>query len=358
VGIYAAVAEKRQALPAAKDGPPVRADYREPHLPNLGDVQLRELNQQTIKRFYGDLLIHNVGVRTVRYVHAVIHRALEKAVMYGLLVRNSAHGAALPHLRHQEMSVLDESQVSIFLTAASGSHYEALYHLAVVTGMREGELFGLKWSDLQWKAGVIYVQRQVQRVPKQGWSFIEPKTRSGRRPIRLGPGTLDALRRYKERQELEKEALGKRWKDHDLIFPNQVGNPLEPSNMRKIYNRILEEAGIHRLRFHDLRHTAASIMLNHGVPVIVVSKILGHANPSITLNVYGHLYHESQEGAAKLMDELITPIRVELPPKSDPEVPGNLNEANRDLHQNKEPAKKIGLLHQHIWGTAYPHRYI
>lgn len=104
-----------------------------------------------------------------------------------------------------------------------------------------------------------------------------------------------------------------RWIDHGLIFSNGVGNPLEPSNMRLEFNRLLTEAGLPKIRFHDLRHTAASLMLNHGVPVIVVSNMLGHSKPSVTLDIYAHLYHESQREAAQLMDDLVTPLTVSIP---------------------------------------------
>jgi integrase len=107
-------------------------------------------------------------------------------------------------------------------------------------------------------------------------------------------------------------AEAERWQEHDLIFPSSVGTPLHPSNLRIDFNRTLQAAGIPRIRFHDLRHTAASLMLNHGVPVIVVSKILGHAKPSTTMDIYGHLIHEMQEEAARVMDELVTPIRLEI----------------------------------------------
>jgi len=253
--------------------------------PYIGQVTLKDLTQQRIERFYSELSRDGRGARTVQYTHQVLHKALEKAVLYSLLVRNPSHGATLPRQHHEEMKVWDEAQVASFLAAASGSRLAALYHLAVVTGMREGELFGLKWSDVQWSAGAISVQRQVQRVPKIGWSFIEPKTKAGRRTIRIGPGVMDALRHHQELQQLEKKFAGKRWIEHDLIFPNSIGNPLEPSNMRLDYNRLLEEAGLPKIRFHDLRHTAASLMLNHGVPVIVVSNMLGHSKPSVTLDI-------------------------------------------------------------------------
>jgi integrase len=247
----------------------------------------------------------------------VLHRSLEKAVRYGLILRNPTDGAVLPQYKHTEMMVLDETQVSQLLVAAKGSRHEALYHLAVTTGMRMGELFGLRWSDLHWVSGRIYVRRQVQYVPGYGWSFVEPKTRSGRRTIKLGEGVLQALREHLERQQDERVAAGERWVDHDLIFPSKSGTPLDPSNLRLDFTRVLGLAGLPKIRFHDLRHTAASLMLNHGVPVIVVSKILGHSKPSITMDIYGHLYNEMQDEAAQLMDELVTPICTQLHPKNE-----------------------------------------
>lgn len=163
-----------------------------------------------------------------------------------------------------------------------------------------------------WNSGVLYVQRQVQQVPGQSWKFVEPKTKSGRRPIRLGEGTLQILREHYELQQVHKAKFGERWQEYNLIFPSSVGTPLNPSNLRIDFIRTLDATGLPRIRFHDLRHTAASLMLNHGIPVIVVSKILGHAKPSTTMDIYGHLIHEMQGEAARVMDDLVTPIRVEI----------------------------------------------
>jgi len=199
-----------------------------------------------------------------------------------------------------------------FLSTAHESRYEALYHLAVKTGMRHGELFGLKWSDLQWHNGTLLVQRQVQKIPRKGWSFLTPKPKAGRRAIKVGDATLQILRLHRERQEIEKTFTGEQWKEYGLIFTSKVGTPGDPSNLRLDFNRLIGAAGLPKIRFHDLRHTAASLMLNHGVPVIVVSKRLGHSLPSTTLDVYGHLYHELQNDAARIMDELVTPVPVAL----------------------------------------------
>lgn len=281
-------------------------------IPYIGNSQLKDLRLAGIERFYNNLVQAGLGIRTIRITHSVLHRALEKAVRYGYIVHNPCHDAALPRYQHGEMKVLDEAEVNQLLVTAIGIPFEALYHLAVKTGMRQGELLGLRWSDLQWHSGHLYVHRQVQDARGGGYIFQEPKTRSGRRTIQLGEGTLDALRRHREIQRSQISRMGERWQDNDLIFTSKVGTPINPSNLRKDFAELLEKAGLKKIRFHDLRHTAASLMLNHGVPVIVVSRILGHSKPSITLDIYGHLYHEMQGEAARIMDELVTPIRVEL----------------------------------------------
>jgi integrase len=281
-------------------------------LPHLGDIQVKNLRITRVEQFYSELVQAGMGVRTVRIVHTILHKALEKALRYGLVMSNPAHGAALPRYKHGEMQVLDESQVTQFLVAAQDSPYQALYHLALTTGMRQGELLGLKWTDLQWHSGALLVQRQLQDIRGQGTIYQEPKTRAGRRTIKLGEGTLQALRLHRERQQVLKASAGSRWKENDLIFPSKVGTPRDPSNLRLDFNRILEKAGLPKIRFHDLRHTAASLMLNHGVPVIVASKRLGHSKPSITLDIYGHLYQEMQDEVARKMDELVSPVPVEF----------------------------------------------
>lgn len=280
--------------------------------PNIGNIRLRDLNLARVECFYTTLINAGVGTRTIREVHAVLHKSLKKAVRYGYIQINPVHGAALPRYMHAEMQILNSNQASQFLIASHNSRNKGLYHLAIVTGSRQGELFGLQWSDLMWNSGLLYIKRQVQRVPGQGWKFIEPKTKSGRRSIMLGESTLQILREQLLQQQVHKTKAGDRWQENNLMFPSSVGTPLNPSNLRLDFIRTLETSGLPRIRFHDLRHTAASLMLNHGVPVIVVSKILGHAKPSTTMDIYGHLIHEMQGEAARIMDDLVNPIRVDI----------------------------------------------
>ena len=289
--------------------------------PYMGDIKLKSLNLARIEGVYAKLGDKGCSARTVRVVHSVLHRALNKAVRYGLILKNPASGAALPRYRHPEMQVLDADQLTQFLIASQGSYYEALYHLAIHTGMRQGELFGLKWTDLLWQSKVLHVKRQIRRVPGQGWQFLEPKTSAGRRTIALGDGILQVMQQHKLNQAVQISVAGDRWVENNLIFPNRVGNPGDPSNLRKNFLSVLEKAGLPKIRFHDLRHTAASLMLNNNIPSIVVTKRLGHAKASTTLDIYGHLYQERQEEAAKLLDELITPITVDIPKINQEQIP-------------------------------------
>ena len=281
-------------------------------MPYLGISRLQDLRVEHIEGLYQALLQDGVSVRNVRYVHSLLHRSLSDAVKRGVVGLNAAHGARQPKMLHHEMKILDENQVMQFFIAVQDDRNVALYHMAVKTGMRKGELLGLKWTDLDWKRGTIRVQRQVQRVTGQGMVFMSPKTKAGRRTIALGEETLRILREHRTKQQFESDLAGNQWQDYDLIFPSSIGTPQSPSNLLKTFKSILKCAGLPVIRFHDLRHTAASLMLNQGVPPFVVSKILGHSKASTTMDIYGHLIPLMHEGVGNLMDELLTPIPVEM----------------------------------------------
>jgi len=280
--------------------------------PTLGEMKVKELNINGINHFYQKLIEKGIGISTVRHLHRVLHAGLEYGVKTGILGRNPAHYATLPRQHHKEMEILTEQQISQFLIAASASRYQTLYYLAVITGMRISELRGLRWSDVNWIKGTISVSRQLQEDTGDGTSFSEPKTHAGYRTIKIGGTTLGELQKHRSRLEEDKLLAGANWQEYDLIFPSIHGTPFSQSNVHKDFRSILEAAGLPRIRFHDLRHTAASLMLNHGIPVVVVSRRLGHANPSVTLTIYAHTTVDMQEEAASLMDEIVTPIPVDL----------------------------------------------
>ncbi len=283
-------------------------------LPVLGKLKLRDLKPEKIQQLYNQMVKNGVSLRTVQLVHSVLHRCLVHAVKLGVISRNPDDATTPPKPKPSEMNFFDETQVKQFLITARAKNvrFFALYHLAVATGMRQGELLGLKWSDINWEQGLLQVQRQLTIKKGGGFTFTAPKTKAGTRRLDLGESSLRALRDHCQKQYLEMQAAGDEWQDNDIIFPSSIGTPFIRDNLRKRFKRLLKDAGLPEIRFHDLRHTAATLMLNNGVPVIVVSCRLGHANPSITLNVYGHLIPQKQQEVAIMMDNLLTPIQIEL----------------------------------------------
>jgi integrase len=178
--------------------------------------------------------------------------------------------------------------------------------------LRESELLALRWSDLDWGRKYLKVERQLQRPDGNGVTFTSTKTTYGRRSIALGERTIGVLRSHYERQQHERIAAGEAWVEHDLIFTTSNGTPLHQRNLLRAFKSLLKEAGLPPIRFHDLRHTAASLMLNHDVPVIIVSRRLGHARASITMDIYAHLLPGKQAEAAELIDELVIPTEIRL----------------------------------------------
>ncbi len=290
-------------------------------IPHLGKIKLKDLSPDQIQTFYNHLLATDVGAYSVIKIHILLHSALEQAVKVGLATRNVTHAAIPPKPPVKEMAILEESQISQLLVAAKGGRFEALLHLAVATGMRQMELLGLKWTDLDWVKQTLKVERQLERSTSDQVKFALPKTNQGRRTLALGNQTMTVLRKHYERQNEERKAAGVGWKEFGLIFTTKVGTPLNYRNLLRDFKLLLKAAGLPELRFHDLRHTAASLMLTHDIPVIVVSRRLGHAKPSITLDVYGHLIPSIQAEAAQKIDELITPVEIQSQDQLHPTAP-------------------------------------
>ena len=294
--------------------------------PMLGEILLKDLRPDHVQSLYTKKLEDGVSPSTTRMIHAVIHRSLNDALKLGLIVRNVSDSVTRPKVPRKEMKTLDDYQVRLLIQAAESSQMEALFWVAVTTGLRQGEILGLKWSDLDWQTRRTHVQRQVQRRKGEGLVFCEPKSASGRRVIVLGQSTIDKLRQYKKDQQNDRMLAGNKWQEHDLIFPSPIGTPLDPSNIVKAYKRSLKAAGLPEIRFHDLRHTAATLMLQQGINPKIVQERLGHSDISLTLNTYSHVLPHMQEEAAEKMDELLTLIEV-----------------SDQLNKLKEPKKKYNV---------------
>jgi integrase len=273
--------------------------------PALGRLRLEDLRPDHVQRLYATAQSSGTGVRTVRLIHSVLHRALHQALKWGLVRRNVCDAVDPPIARRTEMTALSARQVDALLSIAESHRLYGLFYLALSTGLREGELLGLRWTDVDWTAGALQVQRQAQWLAGQGVVFQEPKTARGRRAVPLGSATLAVLRDHRKRQVEERLFYGAAWVDQDLLFTTTRGTPLNPSNLIKAFRALLDAAGLPAIRFHDLRHTAATLMLAQGVNPKIVQERLGHASITLTLDTYSHVLPTMQREAADLIDAIL-----------------------------------------------------
>ena len=277
-------------------------------VPYIGNVNLNDLRPDRIQRFYHHLQSEGCSNHAVHVTHKTLTAAMNHASKLGLIGRNPCSGTTPPKPEQPEMKFYDDQQVRFLLKTAReiGDRFYPLYYLAIHAGMRQAELMGLKWEDMDWELGTIQVKRQVRHFKGQSYSFTEVKSKSGIRSIKLGKEALEVLKEHKREQDLMIRSVGQNWIDLDLVFPSLSGTPYTASNIRRAFRNLLKVSRLPKIRFHDLRHTSASLMLNHGIPVLIVSKRLGHSKPSMTLDVYGHLIPSRQEEAAQLMDNLMS----------------------------------------------------
>jgi integrase len=189
-----------------------------------------------------------------------------------------------------------------------------LYHQALATGMREGELLELKWSAIDWRKNTLRVERQVQRVPGQGLVIAPPKTEAGNRIIALGASTLRKLSDHRVLQEQLRLEVGDTWIDNWLIFPSSIGTPLDPRNLLRDFKIVLERAGLPDMRFHDIRHSSITLLLNEvGAPIKEAQHRAGHTRPSTTMDIYGDKVSSKLDSAmTEGLDDLITPVKVTI----------------------------------------------
>jgi integrase len=271
-------------------------------LPTLGRVALAKLSAQHLQLLYAKKLEEGLSSTSVHHTHTVIHKALEGALRLGLIQRNVSDLVDPPRMRHHEMTTLSEQQARTLIGATHGIRHEALYVVALATGMRLGELLALKWRDIDLERATLNVRATLQRTP-DGLILAEPKTAYSRRTIALSRTAVAAFRQHHARQQEERLRIGETWHDMDLIFANEIGRPLEAGNvLRRSFWPLLKRAGLPHMRFHDLRHTAATLLLGRGINPKVVSEMLGHSHISITLGLYSHVTPHMQQQAADAMD--------------------------------------------------------
>jgi integrase len=283
-------------------------------IPQLGGLGLRDLRPAHIQAAYGRALTAGgrvdgrpgpLSARTVIQHHRVLREALSHAVQWQLMARDPTTGVRPPQPERREMRVLSPDEARHLLEVANKTRIGALIYVAVATGARLGELLGLRWNDLDLDGGTMRITRTAQTIPGQGTVFSAPKTRRSVRPIALSPDTVNVIKEHRRMQLQQRIALGPAYVDEELVFASATGNPLGRSNVRTSFLRLTRKAGIDGVRFHDLRHTAATLMLAAGVHPKIVSERLGHATISITLDTYSHVLPGMQREAANLLDVVL-----------------------------------------------------
>ena len=325
-------------------------------IPSVGKIPLSKLTQNDLQQFYAKLKrtgrkvnveLKGTGVsdRMVRSCHALCRSSLEKAVEEGLITRNPSIGCKLPPKKNGEMKVLTQTEIVRLLNQAYDEGYYEMFLLELTTGMRRGEILGLKWRDLNLETGELNIKRQLTT---KGISV--PKTKSSIRTILLPPDMLDLLR------EMKKTAK------YDWIFPSPVkeGEPRNPTAITKRFRIMLERAHCKHVRFHDLRHTFATMALENGMDVKTLSAMIGHVSSETTLNIYSHVTDTMRAQAAVKIDREIGGTDAPMPEAKDEPRQPQTSEIEGNFEPWKPKVRKSGTgcvyqINDHLWeGSFYP----
>jgi integrase len=243
--------------------------------------------------------------RTVQYCHAVLRMALQTALKRGLVHRNVAALVSAPKVSREPVEPFTVAESRKFIEKAAGEPLEALYVVTLALGLRRGEVLGLKWDAIDLEQSRVWVRWALQRQKKQGLVLVEPKSRSSRRPLALPPFVVATLKDHRKRQAEQRLAAGPKWQDTGHLFTMEDGRPMSPEFAYKEFCRFLERAELRHVRFHDLRHSCASLLFAQGCSLRLVMEILGHSQIALTANTYTHLLPEADREAAHAMQALL-----------------------------------------------------
>jgi integrase len=303
-------------------------------VPGLGKHQLSQLSTQHVQTFLNDKAASGLSPRTVQYLRAVLRIALNQARKWKLVTHNVAADAEPPRQRRREVAALSRDEARRILTAFAGDAMEALVLVSLSLGLRQGEALGLRWQDIDLDAGRLRVRHQVQKHGGE-WRFVEPKSKKSRRTITLPAFVVDSLRAHRTAQVEQRLSLGPLWSDHDLVFPSAVGTPQDGHNVLHRFQARLAAAGLPKMRWHDLRHGTASILLAEGVPMRVIMEILGHSQIGTTANLYAHVAPEVVRDAADRMHAALTGL---------PRPVGCCHGCCQTAQKRKNPSASEGIL--------------
>jgi integrase len=265
--------------------------------PYLGETRLDKLTPARIQAWVNTLQ-EKVQPQTARNAYQRLRTALGLAVKWRQLSENPAIGVDVPSSSRVPIRPLNASQAAALLEAVRGHRLAPLYDLALGLGLRQGELLGLRWSNVDLDKGVLRVAEQMQRLRSRETVTVKPKTPRSERELPLSEELISRLRAHRTNQDEERMVISERWKDYDLVFPSEVGTVIMARNLVRHFKAALQRAKLpSSFRFHDLRHTAATLMLAAGVPLKTVSDILGHSSIQVTADTYGYTFEEDKQRA-------------------------------------------------------------
>lgn len=295
--------------------------------PALGAVRLENLNTHTIQGFYNTLAKEGKEIRTkdkrgkvtvshgplapktVKNVHGVLHKALQQAVLIGYLHFNPADACTLPRIERKELAPLDDLQITAFLKEIQGNSMEALFTVTLFTGMREGEVMGLMWDCVDFEAGTITINKQLQRLRGGGgeYRFVSPKNGKSR-VITPAASVMALLKRHRAAQAAQRLRAGRLWEDSGLVFTDELGHHLAQAAIYRSFKKAAAAIGRPDARFHDLRHSYAVAAIRSGDDIKTVQETLGHATAAFTLDIYAHVTAQMREASAARMDAYIKSV--------------------------------------------------
>lgn len=283
-----------------------RYSIRKHILPYFGAVTTDKITTKMIDEFYHKKLDEGLSPKTIKDLHNILRNVFNQGKKWSLVVENPVLDATPPKIEKKELKLWNKEETTRFLDYITGKENEAFYLLAIFTGMRRGELLGLKWADIDFKSRKIRVQRSLTRVTGKGLVLKGVKSKSSRRTISIPAFVVDSLKQHKEKQDAWIKELRGAYNDQDMVFASNNGNYKDPDNMLREFKRHIEKAKLPDCRLHDLRHLHSTILLKDGVNPKIVSERLGHSGIDITMDIYSHVTPDMQEEVALRLEDKFT----------------------------------------------------
>jgi len=271
----------------------------------FSNKMLSDVTAQDIDELYNQKLDLDLSASYIRKIHYLLDGAFTKAVKWKLLTHNPVKDTDPPAIKRKETKVWSYESVRKFLDKRKGSSEYILFMLAIKTGMRRGEILGLNWTDIDFSNKTIDVVRSLAYVPSKGYTFTNLKNKSSRRKVPVSNEVLSELSAHRDEQIKFKQQIGLLYEDNGFVVCTDRGKNLDPRNVLRTMERLRKAADVPRIRFHDLRHTHASMLLSNGVDIVKVAKRLGHANARVTSEIYAHLIPEEPDEVAEMFEDVL-----------------------------------------------------